>query len=251
MQNPAPDSPACRRFRALARSAPWLSTSLKLCFEAAGPEQQILPPGPLFLLLRQREAVRIEDASGQPVYQAERFTADRSRQYVAATKRSWQLPAQLSTPVFTEQHLVLRRPQIQSFDGLLPASWLEAMLDPYELAGTEPAAWELAFSHPVLIHELDEVLHAGRPALRAVVSAGYSYQPAVPGFRLVPAAGQTVLVLDLATGICVLRQAAGELPLDLQVLEQDQYYLDSLFTAPAPTLSQVRSLASWEPGRQR
>lgn len=251
----APESAARRRFRALARSAPWLSTSLQ--FQVQVPEHYAKPDegleGQLTAILRQREAIAVRSAEGQLVYQKEKFTADRSRGYVAATNSSWKLPASLTSPVYTSDHLILRRPQISGFNGLLPLEHWEPMLDPVELAGTEPAAHDLAFDHPTYIHELAEITHGNRPALAAVLTAGHNYQPALASCPLVPAGTRTLVVLDLATGVCLSRRvlsAHAGMPvapeLSLQVLAQNEYYIDSLFTAPAPTLTDVRAPIPWE-----
>lgn len=252
---PAPGSAARRRFRALARSAPWLSTSLQ--FQIRVPEQYALADrgldGTLTAIIRQREAIAVRTAEGELVYQRELFTADRSRGYVAATNSSWKLPASLTSPVYTADQLILRRPEITGYDGLLPMEYWQSVLDPVELAGTEPASLDLAFEHPTYIHELAEITHQQRPALAAVLSAGHSYEPAVAAFPLVPAGTRTLVVLDLGTGLCLQRRvltgqasAAAAPDLDLQVLAQNQYYIDSLFTAPAPTLTDVRAPIPWE-----
>ncbi|WP_347039342.1 hypothetical protein AAHB37_04210 [Glutamicibacter halophytocola] len=167
--SPEPDSIARRRFRALARSAPWLSTSLKV--EIDIPDELGDPgrglTGTVTAKIRQREGIAVHNAAGALVFQKETFSAQRSRDYVAATNASWKLPSTLITPVYTTDHLVLRRPEIAGFDGLLPLEYWAAVLDPVEIAGTEPAAQDLAFDHPTYIHELSEIMHEGRPALAA------------------------------------------------------------------------------------
>lgn len=251
----SPDSVARRRFRALARSAPWLNTSLQLKVQV--PDSYSKPEdgleGTLAVLLRQREAIAVRSVDGHLVYQKEKFTTDRSRGYVAATNSSWKLPASLTSPVYTSDQLILRRPQISGFNGLLPLEYWEALLDPVELAGTEPASLDLAFDHPTYIHELAEITHEGRPALAAVLTAGHNYQPAVANCPLVPEGTRTLVVLDLATGICLNRRVLSAQPglppfaeFSLQVTAQNQYYIDSLFTAPAPTLTDVRAPITWE-----
>src|SRR5690606_2419622 len=252
---PAPDSAARRRFRALARSAPWLSTSLQFRIQVPEPYAKSDEglEGELTAILRQREAISVRSADGQLVYQKEKFTADRSHGYVAATNSSWKLPASLTSPVYTSDQLILRRPQISGFNGLLPLEHWEAMLDPVELAGTEPASHDLAFGHPTYIHELAEITHDDRPALAAVLSAGHNYQPTVASCPLVPHGTRTLVVLDRATGLCVNRRvllAEAQVPpapeLSLQLLAHNQYYIDSLFTAPGPTLTDVRAPIPWE-----
>ena len=251
--HPLPDSAARRHVRALARSAPWLSTSVRISFQVP---QEFQDPargleGRLELILRQREAAAAFDEAGRPVYQREHFTADRGRDYVAtASASSWKLPAGLTSPVFTSDRLVLRRPEIAGFGDLLPLSFLSTMLDPFEIAGTEPASLDLAFDHPTYIHELAETEFAGRPVLAAVLSAGYSYRPCLADFALVPPETRTLVILDADTGICVHRRvldAGSRVPdISLQVLAHDEYYIDSLFTAPAPTLTDVRAPIPWE-----
>lgn len=249
---PAPDSLARRRFRALARSAPWLSTSLRLSFQV--PAQYADPArgleGNLDMIIRQREAVALHDAENNLVYQKENFTSDRSLGYVAATSASWKLPASLTSPVYTDDNLILRRPEIRSFGDLLPFDYLATMLDPFELAGTEPASLELAFDHPTFIHELVETTFNERRVLAAVLSAGYSYRATNPLFALVPEGQLVLIMLDVATGICVHRKilATGQdaQTISIDILAHNEYYIDSLFTSPAPTLTDVRAPITWE-----
>lgn len=186
--------------------------------------------------LRQREAIVVHDAAGNLVFQDETFSAQRSRDYVAATSSSWALPSTLITPVYTADHLVLRRPEIAGFHGLMPLDYWAAVLDPVEIAGSEPAAHDLAFDHPTYIHELSEISYEGRPGIAAVLSAGHTYQPALADFALVPADTRTLLILDQATGVVLLRQVlTGSGPartapdLKLRVLAQDEYYINSHF----------------------
>lgn len=249
---PAPDSLARRRFRALARSAPWLSTSLRLSFQVpaqfAAPSRALV--GQLDMIIRQREAVAVHDAQNRLVYQKEFFTSDRGLNYVAATATSWQLPASLTSPVYTDDNLILRRPEISGFGDLLPLDYLATMLDPFELAGTEPASLELAFDHPTFIHELVECTFNQRKVLAAVLSAGYSYKASNPSFALVPEGQRVLIILDLATGICVHRKilTSGQdaEAISIDVLAHNEYYIDSLFTSPAPTLTDVRAPITWE-----
>ena len=246
-----PDSAARRHLRALARSAPWLSSSLRLSVDLppAYAREELGLEGELTVLLRSREAVAISNDRDQLVFQRERFTQDRGLDYVAATAASWQLPASLVTPVFGDDHLVYRRPAIQGFGDLLPLPFLQAVLDPYELAGEEPASLELAFNHPTFIHELRESTDAqARPVLAAVLSAGHNYRPAVPGYPLVPAGTRTLVELDRQTGILLRREVLDGEPaptLRVRVLAHNEYYIDSLFTAPTPTLVDVRAPRPW------
>ncbi|GAB3620611.1 hypothetical protein GCM10027417_18720 [Glutamicibacter endophyticus] len=248
---PEPNSAARRRFRALARSAPWLSDSLHVELEV--PEQLGLPErglvGHLQVLLREREAITVR-AGNEIVFQHELFTVDRGRDYVAATASSWALPASLTSPVYTDDHLVARRPAIADYGDLLPLSYWASVLDPWELAGSQEAELDLPFNHPTFIHELTPVrTESDRPAVAAVLSAGYSYRPALAEFPLVPPGTRTLIVLDQATGICLERKiltgpAAPELR--ARVLASNEYYIDSLFTGEAPTLTDVRSFEPYE-----
>lgn len=235
--SPMPDSTARRKFRALARSAPWLSTSLNI--EIDIPEELGDPSrglaGTVTAKLRQREAIAVHNAAGDLVFQEETFSAQRSRDYVAATNSSWKLPSTLITPVYTADHLVLRRPEIAGFNGLMPLDYWAAILDPVEIAGREPAALDLAFDHPTYIHELREISHEGRSAVAAVLSAGHTYQPTLANFVLVPAETRTLLILDQNTGVVLLRQvltgseAQAAPDLKLRILAQDEYYINSHF----------------------
>lgn len=246
--HPAPDSAARRRFRALARSAPWLSTSLRLELNVPEHLAQAGLHGTLGLILRGREAIAISNYEDTVCYQRELFTADRGQDYVAATSSSWSLPASLTSPVYTQDHLIARRPPIDGYQDLLPLDFLASVLDPYELAGTEPASLDLAFEHPTYIHELAATRSAhGRAQLSAVLTAGHNYHPSNPVFALVPAGSRTLIVLDLDTGICVERRILGstEAALSITVLAKNEYYIDSLFTSPTPTMTDVRAHIPW------
>ncbi len=251
--HPVPTSAARRRFRALARSAPWLSTSLRISFQVPQPFEDPARglEGRLEMIIRQREAVAVYNPDGEILYQREHFTADRGPSFVAAaSSSSWALPVALTSPVFTGDRLVRRRPEIAGFGDLLPLEFLSTVLDPFEVAGAEPASLDLAFDHPTYIHELAESTFAGRKVLAAVLSAGHSYRPCLSDFALVPAGTRTLLMLDLETGICVHRRVldAGshEPEVNIQVLSRNEYYIDSLFTAPTPTLTDVRAPIPWE-----
>lgn len=253
-EHPAPDSAARRRFRALARSAPWLSTSLRLELDVPPAFAQHSLSGTLGMILRGREAIAISDESDTLRYQRELFTADRGRDYVAATESSWKLPASLTYPVYTNDHLISRRPDIDGYQDLLPLDFLASMLDPFELAGTEPASLDLAFEHPTYIHELAPTRSEhGRAQLSAVLTAGHSYQPSSDSFTLVPAGSTALLVLDLDTGICVERRLldGSEPPLRIAVLAKNEYYIDSLFTVATPTMTDVRAHIPWTVRAQR
>ncbi|MGP9527240.1 hypothetical protein [Glutamicibacter sp. AOP5-A2-18] len=236
--HPIPDSATRRRYRALARSAPWLSTSINLEIQVPTQlaQQQLNLAGTVTVKIRGREAIAVHSAEGELLFQKETFSAQRSRGYVASTNASWQLPSELSTPVFTADQLVLRRPEISGFGTLLPIGYWQAILDPVELAGAEPASLDLAFDHPTYIHEAVELIHEGRPALAAVLSAGHTYQPAVAHCPLVPENTRTLVVLDQSTGTCLLRKVLtedGSAPvapdLTARVIAQDEYYINSQF----------------------
>lgn len=236
--HPVPDSAERRRYRALARSAPWLSTSLNLEIQVPMElaTQQLALAGTVTVKIRQREAIAVHNSEGELLVQNETFDAPRSRAYVASTNSSWQLSAELSSPVFTADQLVLRRPDITGYGTLLPLEYWSSILDPVEIAGTEPASLDLAFDHPTYIHELVELTHQGRPALAAVLSAGHTYKPSVADCPLVPANTRTLVVLDQGTGICLLRKVLdhdGSSPaapeLSLRVIAQDEYYINSQF----------------------
>lgn len=237
-ENPPPDSAGRRRFRALARSAPWLSTSLHLRIHVPLrlAQHPLGEAGAVTVKIRQREAIVVHNSAGEVIYQRENFSTSKSREYLASTTSSWQLPSELSTPVFTEDQLVLRRPKISGYGQLLPLDYWQSVLDPVELAGAEPAALDLAFDHPTYIHELSEVTTHARPALAAVLSAGHTYKPLVAGHSLVPQGTRTLVVLDQFTGVCLLRKVLSSdgtsehaPELNAQIIAQDEYYINAQF----------------------
>lgn len=255
--SPLPGSAARRHFRSLARSAPWLSTSVRFSLQVARAwaRPDLGLAGELTFLLRGREALAVSDSADNLLLQRERFTADRGLDYVAASASSWELPAQLVTPVFGGDHLVQRRPAIQGFGELLPLPFLASVLDPYELAGEEPASLELAFDHPTFIHELREAVDdQGREVIEVVLSAGHTYRAAVPERALVPAETRTLVALDRQTGILVRRRVLrgpAHPELRVRILAHNEYYIDSLFTSPTPTLTDVRRPRPWIVRAQR
>ena len=133
-------------------------------------------------------------------------------------------------------------------------SWV-AMLDPVELAdGRDPDSGEPA-GPVLLLDDVHEVEHAGRPAWEAVVrpTAGYDprcgccpllrsrevdlYEYGAGSEWLLPAYPEAFRVrLDVGTGVCVLtEQIGGTTPgagHDLRIEAVDEPMPDDLFTEP-------------------
>ncbi|MGL3806290.1 hypothetical protein ACSYDW_09355 [Paeniglutamicibacter sp. R2-26] len=251
----SPDKELMGHFRRLARSSPWLWTSIQVEISAHDPAHRAIPfdaenrPERLTVLIRRPDAVRVEDSAGKVLFRTEHINDSRSASFVAGTRKSWLLPPQLLAPVYGDDGLVSRRPEAAYVNEFMPVGMWNAFLDPVEIAGFAPGPADLPFPHPSMIHALREVHDSsGRPCLEADLSRGHSYSPVVPGAPLL-GTGVTRLRLDRATGLCVERTIlSGEdagAEHHVKILAVDQYMIDGLFTQPQASLSDVREAPLW------
>lgn len=263
----APGRELMGHFRRLARSSPWLWNSLQIQLGVSEAERQGLAfhapalPERLTVLIRRPDAIRVEDGHGTVLFRTEHINGSRDAGFVAATRKSWLLPPQLLAPVYGDDGLVSRRPEAAYATGLMPVGLWEALLDPVELAGFAPGPADLAFPHPSTIHALRVLTEdSGREVLEAELSRGHSYAPVIKDAPLL-GSGRTLVRLDRATGICVLRRLLDGPDAGLEhrvVIDAvDEYMIDGLFTQPHASLSDVRRAPLWplprpagEPGAQ-
>ena len=237
-------------FRCLCRSSPWKWESLRFELRAVQPDgpEPGAPGGMLRAWTRRPGALRVESADGTLLYSTTGINDSRDGFYVSATRKSWLLPPHLVTPVFNDIHLVRRRPEAAYGEPVFGNGRWSAMLDPVELAGSAPVAYEAPFANPVEIHELREVEHQGRRALEAVVSPNQTYVPYDAGHPLLPE-GRTEVRVDWRTGVCVSavamngpQQGGGH---SLTILGVDEYMLDDLFLEVSMNLTDVREHIPW------
>lgn len=251
----APSKELMGKFRRLARSSPWLWDSVQLDVSATDTDNQALAfdaadsPTRLTVLIRRPDAIRVEDERGAVLFRTEHINDSKDASFVAATRKSWLLPPQLLAPVYGDDGLVTRRPEAAYRNELMPVGLWSAFLDPVELAGFVPGPADLPFPHPTMIHSVHELTdESGRPCLEAEVSRGHSYVPVISDAPLL-GMGMTRIRLDLATGICVVRQvldAEGHsIEHRVSITAVDQYMIDGLFTQEEASLSDMRLAPLW------
>jgi hypothetical protein len=237
-------------FRCLCRSSPWRWDSLRFELRAVNPGAPEGDPaaGVLRAWTRRPGALRVESADGQLLYSTTGINDSRDGFYVSATRKSWLLPPHLVTPVFNGIDLVRRRPEAAYGEPVFGNGRWSAMLDPVELAGSAPVAYEAPFANPVEIHELTETEHGGRHTLEATVSPNLTYRPYDTGHPLL-LEGHNQVRIDWRTGICVSavgldgpQQGRGH---SLSILGVDEYMLDDLFLEVSMNLTDVREHIPW------
>lgn len=243
---------AAETFRALCRSSPWRWKTLR--FEVSWREPDVSGEPPpvddgVRAWLRRPGALRVESVDGTLLYSTTGTGGSRGDSYVNSTRRSWLLPPRLVTPVFNSAGLVRRRPEAAYGEPVFENPRFSAMLDPVELAGNAPVAYETPFANVIEIHSLRQVDQQGRDALEAVVVPNHNYRPFTPGYPLI-GSGETTVTIDWETGVC-LSTLALDGPLagsghSVRVLGVDEYMPDDLFVEASNNLSDVRRHLPWE-----
>lgn len=201
--------PSVDAFAALARSSPWLWSTLRFTDRRTRSGGRI----PVRAWLRRPDALRVETPEGA---------------LVQVVREQPRMP---SDPVFRPDGLVAERECGLGYDAPMFQDYFwVAMLDPVELAdGRDHETGEPA--EPALeIESLAEVTHAGRPAWEAVVRPTEVYEPrcgCCPLLRtraidlleyrdypehVLPAYPDAYRVrLDVGTGVCVRTEEIGGL----------------------------------------
>jgi hypothetical protein len=242
-------TPSPESFAALARSSPWLWSTLRFT------ERRRLPGGTreLRAWLRRPDQVRVETLDGallQIVRESPRRVGVLTPDGGYVRELPW--PATGELPLRRPDGLVAERPAGMSYDAPMYQDyrWV-AMLDPVELAdGIDP---ETGAAVPgLVIDEVIEVEHAGRPAWEAAVRTTPAYAPRCGCCPLLRSREVDLLEygaespwlsttypeahrvrLDVGTGVCVLTsQVGGSTPAaghDLRIEAVDEPMPDSLF----------------------
>lgn len=254
------------RFVALARSSPWRWRTLRIAVRWAGEDGR----RPVRAWVRRPDRLRVETLDGD-VLQAgvEAYPWGQSSAQLA--DGSWRpLPAphgpldpRAQQPEFDAEGLVARRPaetgQLRYDDPMYQDYRWVAMLDPVELADGVGRWCAEPTPDPVVVTELAEVEHHGRPAWQATVAPTPAYDPRCsccpllfsaaseaweaeggvptlrerdPGLRYADAHR---VRLDVATGVCVYSEEVGGTRAgtghDVQIDGVDEPMPDRLFTA--------------------
>jgi hypothetical protein len=220
--------PSAESFSALARSSPWLWSTLRFTVRWPGDRSRAEE---LRAWLRRPDKLRVETVGGefrQVVHQSRATAAVLSMPPDGETTRTYPWPAQAERPLLRPDGLVEARPARVSYDAPMyrDYSWV-AMLDPVELAdGIDPDTGATVQS--LVVDEVLAVEHAGRPAWEAVVRTTPAYEPRCGCCPLLRSLEVDVreygprsehvldeypeayrVRLDIGTGVCVLTAALG------------------------------------------
>lgn len=245
-------TPSAESFSALARSSPWRWSTLR--FTARGLPDEEFPP--VRAWLRRPDRLRVETLDGEL-----RQIVRRAGPVVAVLTLSGGSPQVLVPddrfqPVLRADGLVDRRPGDRwAYDAPMYQNyrWV-ALLDPLELAdgidrntdATVPA---------LLVDDVREVEHGGRPAWEAVVRTTPAYEPRCGCCSLLRSLEVDVqeygprsehvldeypeahrVRLDVGTGVCVSAEGIGRSPQggghDVRIEAVDEPMDDGLFDEP-------------------
>ena len=247
-------APSPEDFRALARSSPWRWSTLRFTARWAGPW---VPSVPVRAWLRRPDRLRVETPAGELIDVVRDDSAPAATVLTAAGGVPGPLPAAGTTaPRFRPDGLVGWRPPIRELSADDPMyqsySWV-AMLDPLELADGD-ADRE---GPGVVVGEVSEGEHGGRPVWQAILSTTPAYEPRCSCCPLLPSAdaaaldpiqataggadgyahGTEFLVrLDVGTGVCVLIEQLDGTDLgrghELRIEAVDEPMADDLFRRP-------------------
>lgn len=249
-------------FRALARSSPWLWSTLRLDREVV---RRDAPDGHVRAWIRRPGRMRVEQ-SGLPSYAVDESAEVGSNiAWIGATSdgSSWEPPTPRSPqdplapqPQRRDDGLVSVRPDGFEvvYDDPMHENYLwVAMLDPVELADGRTDDGEPTDDAPVEFLQLTEVSFAGRASLEAILRPTTAYDPrcsccpllhgevsdtrdeqsGAPPHPPMRYADAYRVVLDVATGICVsMHEIGGDddgAGFDVTIGEVDADYPDTLF----------------------
>jgi hypothetical protein len=244
---PSPDS-----FAALARSSPWRWSALRFTVEWPGDRFR---DDHVRAWLRRPDLLRIESVDGE----LRQVVRESPRQFSVLTPdggrtetRAWPDSKTMLRP----DGLVAERPWGLSYDAPMYQNyaWV-AMLDPVELADGKDEETEQRVT-PLVVGEVTEVDHGGRPAWEAIVSTTPAYEPRCgccpllrsrevdlleygdDSERLLEQYPEAYRVrLDVGTGVCVsTEEIGGPTPgrgHDLRIEAVDEPMADHLFRPPA------------------
>ncbi|RBY89740.1 hypothetical protein [Blastococcus sp. TF02A-26] len=243
--------PDAEDFRALARSSPWLWSTLRFTYRGVRCTDGVRA------WLRRPDVLRVETVAGALLH-------------VDRTPPSRPLPV----PVFRADGLVARPREYLDRDGdpmFENYTWV-AMLDPVELADGQDRELGGPAGPPLEIDGVREVEHGGRPAWEAVVATTDTYEPrcgccsllhdpvidrlewddAAERFGDVDYPTASRVRLDAGTGVCVLTEAldgtyAGS-GHEVLIEAVDEPMDDTLFVRPS-SRGPRRARGAWGEGR--
>jgi hypothetical protein len=220
-------------FAALARSSPWRWTTLRFTVSWPGDSWRTEA---LRAWLHRPDSLRVETTDGVLL---QIVREPRGRLHAGGLAGGWARPVRWprndAAPLARRRSdgLVAARPRDvgRAFDDPMYRDYFwVAMLDPAELAdGTDPDSGDQV--PPLVVENVSEVEHAGRPAWEATVRTTRAYVPRCGCCSLLrsrdldvgeSAAGSVNKVLarypeahrvrlDAGTGVCVLTEAVGGL----------------------------------------
>jgi hypothetical protein len=250
-------TPSPESFAALARSSPWLWSTLR--FTARGLPDRGIPP--LRAWLRRPDRLRVETMDGQLLQVVREAGPD-----------VVELPPTGGRPLRRPDGLVDRRPGNRwSYDAPMYQNyrWV-ALLDPVELA--DGIDRDTAATVPALVVDgVREVEHGGRPAWEAVVRTTSAYEPRCgccpllrsrevdlveyrdyPDHVLAVYPDAYRVRLDLGTGVCVSAEEIGGLTPgdghDVRIEAVDEPMGDDLFVPPPRGPLRRRGWSPYQPG---
>jgi hypothetical protein len=241
--------PSADDFRALARSSPWRWSTLRFTARWSGPW---VLSDPVRAWLRRPDRLRVETLDGGFLQVVLRDSAPASAVLTADGGPGPPTGPPPLGPRFRPDGLVAERPPIWELAADDPMfqsySWV-AMLDPVELADGDPDRE----GEGVVVGEVGEAEHGGRPAWQAVLSTTPAYEPRCSCCPLLPSAdaaaldgvewpadvepGRTFLVrLDVGTGVCVFSEQLDGTDRgrghDVRIEAVDEPMGDELFLEP-------------------
>jgi hypothetical protein len=246
-------TPSAESFAALARSSPWLWSTLRFTESRRlhGETRE------LRAWLRRPDLVRVEALDGALL----QVVRERPQQVSVLTPeggyvRGLPWPATVELPVRRPDGLVAERPDGMSYDAPMYQDyrWV-AMLDPVELADGRDPDGGIPVTPSVAVDSVVEVDHAGRPAWEAVVRTTPVYTPRCgccpllrseaidlleyrdyPEHLLAAYPDAHLVRLDVGTGVCVFTAEIGGLTPgqghDLRIEAVDDPMDDALFLQP-------------------
>ena len=218
-------TPSADAFAALARSSPWRWSTLRFTDRRTRSGGRI----PVRAWLRRPDALRVETPDGELLQVVRERRSDVGVLTLGGGRtvsRPW--PTEGEPPATRPDGLVAERPDGLSYDAPMYQDYFwVAMLDPVELAdGLDHDTGE-ADGPPLLVDDLAEVDHGGRPAWQAVVRPTAVYEPRCAccpllrtreidileyGAPMLDAYPEAFRVrLDVGTGVCVRTEEIGGL----------------------------------------
>jgi hypothetical protein len=244
-------TPSVDAFAALARSSPWRWSTLRFTVRRGGDGDR---PDPVRAWLRRPDVVRVETTDGE-LLQIVREPPPQVAVLTASGRGPGTWPSG-AEPVRRPDGLIAARQPGFSYDAPMYQDyrWV-AMLDPVELAdGRDHDTGEPTWP-ALVVDDLTEVEHAGRPAWEAVVRTTPVYEPRCgccpllrtreidllefadyPEYVLARYPDGYRVRLDVGTGVCVFTEEIGGLTPgrghDLRIEAVDEPMDDDLFVPP-------------------